>query len=403
MKKMFALLLAAMMLLAMMPAAMAYTAVRPGTAENNYVTTGVNQYLKLTEEDSAGLAYTITYKYTVGDTVAATPASGIVNIANAVTGAPTIADISFSPADTNTGAYNSGNRTYTKTLSIDWSGVAITEPGVYAWPVNKTVSDNDGDTTQEATNIRGGDIPFYLYVVVTASGNNLSVGNTFISTNPPTKLVYPTTENPNLTNPGKGDFEDQYPATTLDLIIAKTVTGNQGSKDKYFKFEIVLSSPDTVNTTTHALVAGSENSGYDYHINKSAYNDEFDNLTEIQIKQGSSGKVYLWLKDGQSVKIPNLPYGTAYTILEVEAEREGYTIEKIEVSDTTAGATINTSKGEVSDGSLDKTATVTYTNDKTATVPTGIELETTAPIVGMILAMAMLALMFVGKRKEEMA
>jgi hypothetical protein len=57
----------------------------------------------------------------------------------------------------------------------------------------------------------------------------------------------------------------------------------------------------------------------------------------------------------------------------------------------------------VSDTAMITSTQISYTNEKNTTVPTGIELETAAPIVGMILAMAMLALLFVGKRKEEIA
>lgn len=44
-----------------------------------------------------------------------------------------------------------------------------------------------------------------------------------------------------------------------------------------------------------------------------------------------------------------------------------------------------------------------YTNDKPFTVPTGISLHTAAPVMGILLAMSLLAILFVGKRKEYVA
>lgn len=389
MKKMFALMLAAMMLLAMMPAAMAYTAVKP-TAN----TPTLSQKLQMSDEKSAGLAYTITYKYTVDNKPMATAASGIANLDAAVTGFPAISDVTFSPADTNTDAYNPANRTYTKALTINWNNVSITEPGVYAWKVTQTASDDDQDSSQFATTTRS---TAYLYVVVTAQDADLTVAGTFISDRAPDALTYDDQ------NTGKGDYTDSYPAKTLDLILSKTVTGNQGSRDKYFKFVISLESPDKTNNSTHTLSAGIEGTTYDNVVPDTAYMTGTANRTSIELVNGAASNVEIWLKHGQSVKIPNLPFGTKYTIQEDASYSSGYEITDLDVTGDASGINVSKENGSASDGSLQATTTVAYTNEKNATVPTGIELETAAPIVGMILAMAMLALLFVGKRKEEIA
>ena len=46
-------------------------------------------------------------------------------------------------------------------------------------------------------------------------------------------------------------------------------------------------------------------------------------------------------------------------------------------------------------------AELTYINTKTLTTPTGISLQSGVAFFGLVLAMGMMMLMFVGKRKEQ--
>ena len=372
MKKMFALMLAAMMLLAMMPAAMAYTAVTP---DNNKPT--IPHTMKLTQSNV--LDYTITYKFTVGDVVVLQPT--FANASLAVNSEkPAIAPLVYSPSDT------FDNRSCTKNLSIDWSKVKFYEPGVYRWPVKKSVhiSEDAKETVSNASE------DTYLYVYVSDNNGNLSVESVILSasSNPDT---FKNNEDGTPSKNKNNGMEDQYPATTLDLTIKKNVTGNQGSKDQYFKFTVSLAIPGGAVDKSYNI------EGLTPSVPETAYHVSKTNLNTITTSNGF-GSVELWIKDGQTIVIKDLIYGTSYSI--TESENTGYEVTSA-IGGDTADATAN--GANASDTGLTNSATVTFTNHKDTPVPTGIELETAAPIVGMILAMAMLALLFVGKRKEEIA
>lgn len=104
----------------------------------------------------------------------------------------------------------------------------------------------------------------------------------------------------------------------------------------------------------------------------------------------------VWLKDGQSVKINDIVYNTAYEI--TEGGNDGYNVTaKVEGKDITGSYA---DKKTTDDGLIDD-ATVTYTNHKDTTTPTGISLQSGVAFFGLVLAMGMMMLMFVGKRKEQ--
>ena len=375
MKKMFALLLAAMMLLAMVPAAMAtsaYTPVTPG--QNSQPDLNLNHILTL-KDGLSELFYEITYTFTTGSV--GTTTKGIKNLSAAVEGTPKIAAIVYSPDDTkNTDVYNAASKSYTKPLSVNWTGVSIKEPGVYYWPITKNAEDTD--TIEDATNIIK---DLYLYVVATDNGGTLTINSVFLSTVAPDSLAATNT---------KGNIGEQYPAQAVSLTLSKTVSGSQGSKDQYFMFQIKLTSPANAPSMWYDLTGN-----YDLSVPTTAYNDSYANPMRFQ----TGGFVTLWLKDGQSVTINNMLSGTSCTI--IESNNDGYHAE----SSVTVGSSpaTKTEGSEVSIAKITASTTVAYTNTKEPQIPTGIELETTAPIVGMMLAMALLALLFVGKRKEEIA
>ena len=183
-------------------------------------------------------------------------------------------------------------------------------------------------------------------------------------------------------------FTDNYPINTLELSISKTVTGNQGSREQYFKYTVDLGAPGKVNGTY-------EIKGITVDVPKTAYNAAVKNPTSVTFED-SKAQVSFWMKHGEAAKIADLLYGTEYTI--VESENAGY-----EVTSVTTGDTLVKESGAatVSDTSLEVNTTVAFTNNKEATVPTGIVLESGAPIYGLLLAMDLAVVMFIGKRKEE--
>ena len=126
--------------------------------------------------------------------------------------------------------------------TVDFSGVTFSEPGVYRYKIAENVpeekergiaydpslryldvyveSDNDGNLS-----IKG--YVFHTMNAVQPKGSKNSQGE------------YDTSSNPEGKNHG---FTNLY--ITKDLTLTKTVTGNQGFRDQYFKFHVDITSLD---------------------------------------------------------------------------------------------------------------------------------------------------------------
>ena len=125
-----------------------------------------------------------------------------------------------------------------------------------------------------------------------------------------------------------------------DLILAKTVTGEGADKDKPFTFVVTLTD----------------------HTGEESYSTEDGSGTPVGTLLFNDGvSEDIILKDGESLKIKNLPHGTAYTTVEKEADLGGY---------RTSIAVTSSNNQEVTHGtiSMGETETVVYTNEKYPTV-----------------------------------
>lgn len=157
-------------------------------------------------------------------------------------------------------------------------------------------------------------------------------------------------------------FENTYSAGTLN--ITKTVSGNLGDKEKYFAFEVTLTGESGKTYADAYAVTGGSYAG---------------NPDKISV-DGATITVYL--KDGETITIANLPYNVSYSVTEVgagtetEPNGEGYTT-------TVTGNT----------GTINAAAqTAAFTNTKTGEVDTGITLDS----MPYVLVLACVAIAGVG-------
>lgn len=368
MKKLVILSLAVVLALSItvLPAlAAVYTAVTPSNGS-------INHTMELTASPY-NLDYTITYSFAAGSPTVKSPDG--LSAADVITGTPTIASVSYGPSDDFTGAPHK----ITKTAAVDWSGVSFKEPGVYYWEITKTADKGGAPLTLSNNSEKT-----YLFALVTDVGGVLTAAATGLST---------TTE-----LNAKADLQDQYPATSVDLSVGKTVTGTQGSKEQYFRYDIQIK-PSGSATRNYQI------SGYDdaATVNASPYNSGATQPTNpVSLTGNSTSTITVWLRHGQTFKIEALPYGTSYTV--TESANEGYTVTTAVSGDNTNAAANDIATGTgatVTDSSLTANATVQYTNNKDADVPTGINLPNGAAIMGILIAMSLLTLAFVSKRKGE--
>lgn len=374
MKKTFALVISIALILSMMavPALAAYTAVTP--------TNGTFTHTLTLTDDATELDYTITYSFAVGDVTVVEP-SDITTVANAVTGKPAIADITYNSSSTFTSKVSTTEQT------IDWSGVTIKEPGIYKWTVTKTKS-ADTTPTSGASNLSD---TLYLWAYATDNGGTLQVSTTGITTDDTLGIPDSSTA-----SGAKGPYNDNYPETKVDLSVTKTVSGNQGSKDQYFKFTIQLKTPAGTVSKEYDIVG---DTSYDTSVPATAYHAAQTNPTKVTVGSDTTASLDVWLKHGQGIKIKDLPAGTTYTI--TESANTGYTVSATITGDST-GVTNNAATSyDVSDTSMDETTKVAYNNEKAGSTPTGINLQVGAPIMGILLVVGLMMIVTIGKRKKE--
>jgi len=235
---------------------------------------------------------------------------------------------------------------------------SYTKPGVYTYTITENAGNAQGETYSTA-----------------------SVGLTVLVDFDYTDPKYPDGKlvaHPGITKNAEGnkddDFQNLYEVG--DLEISKTVTGNLGSKTEYFDVEVTLNA--TKNVQSEITISGGTHA---------------DNPTSIALGWTGEKKVNLKIKNGETIKLENVPKDVSYTVVEAAA----HAAEDPTYSDPTKGYTV-TYANEA--GSTTASAvTTTITNDKANTPDTGIVLDTMPYMLLMLLAAA--GFMMIGRKREE--
>lgn len=168
----------------------------------------------------------------------------------------------------------------------------------------------------------------------------------------------------------EGAKSDTFPNTYSagSLKVTKSVEGNMGNKDKYFKFTVTLEAP--VNKEVKSAIG----------VGKTSYPS---NPTSITV--GTATDFYL--KDGETLSFTNVPYGVTYTVTEAN---EDYT--------TTVNGTADV---EVTGTIEHETTTAAYVNTKTGEVDTGVVLNNMPYILVLAVLAAGVAVFIIRKRRED--
>lgn len=395
-------------------------AIPAAAAGSNYAAvdaqnTSFDKYL-LVEAGEKAPAVTFDYAITAGTgilpTYDSTAGTGTLQVfPGVITGGKPSATVSFSDSDAaEATSLNASYTTYKKTVNVDFSGITFTEPGVYRYiitednnagagifydvdPSDPTDATAYGDRTRtldvyveddESTAAKDLIVTSYVMydgTVTTAPPSSASAtqGTALTAATP---VVSPAT-------PTNGQEADG--ATKTDRIVnyfksysitfGKEVTGNQGSKDKYFAFTLKLTSPvagvATVDLSLADPAAGTND----------ATTVSGSNATSITLTANTEVETVFYLQDGQYITVTGLPEGTKYTLSE---DAEGYT--------STAGITAGNSSldwdGDTTNGNdaltdpVSNTTGITanvhtgFTNDKQGIIPTGV-LVKVAPVIGI--------------------
>lgn len=273
------------------------------------------------------------------------PLYGADTIAAGPNGGLSVADIDFSPSDTDT-------QTTTKTaaITINKSAFSNLPVGQYCYTISQSSSTIDGLPTVDTT--------YNAHVFKTNNGLYLTVDN----------------GNGNKLSDEGISFAQTY--TTKTLTVKKVITGNQANMTDTFPFTV----------TVKPSAAGE--------------NYEVSDRAEAAYASDGTATVTATLGNEQIMTISGLSPADAAAIQETFAKTKGYSVSSDNgtVTTTDDGTTITASIASAAMGNKNKTVTVT--NDKTGTIPTGI-LMSAAPYVGLVGLGGIFAGLFFRRKRED--
>lgn len=361
-KKLASLMTALLMVLAMVattvPALAANTPVNGGT-------TTFDKYLTMSTDANVP---NVTFNFSVSAGEATGSILPGIQPQDVVVGsavfAPTDSTTNGLPTDAD-GA-TEGQKYATKEVTVDFSKVSFPDPGVYRYIITETPSTASG-ITNDTNSTRTLDVyvgyrdgsDTDLVIIGYALGNDEEKSDGFTNT-----------------------------YGTNNLTLTKEVTGNQGDRNKSFAFTVEITG--AVAGTQYTVTSG-EGSNITIQDGIGAY----DSVTGKLTATNGSVKFTCQLKHGDSIVIKGLTGDTKYTITETDYSSEGYeTSYKV---DSGEPQTANTT-GELTMGA--QSHTVTFTNAKNGTVPTGILLDVAPYLILCGVVIVCFVALFVFRRRR---
>lgn len=173
---------------------------------------------------------------------------------------------------------------------------------------------------------------------------------------------------------------------TGDLEVTKNVTGALGDTNKYFKFAV------TLHGVTGKKCAAS------YNISGTSGTGEYASSTTISVGTPAT----IWLKDGETAVIEDLPNGMSYTVVEDTDISEGYTT-TIEVNSEQADNANNVVANFNEDLTIKgEKETVAFENNKGAdNIDTGVYLDNLPYIIIFVGVLAAVAVLVIRRRRVD--
>lgn len=247
-----------------------------------------------------------------------------------------------------------------------------------------------------------------------ANDSTIAMGDDFGS-NPNVKWVYNGTEYdskadaeaaggddttivPKLTDKTDG-FTNEY--NSKDLAFKKEVTGNQASRDKYFEFTVELKDVNDDDVFTVSLVDDSNDATNDGNADSTsgtnaatiADNQGKSNPTTLTGEELKAGAKF-YLQHGQHIVIRGIAPNATYTVTENAEDYKSTASAVTDYTDPTKG-TIGTIAGD------NKMVKTSYLNTRDGLIPTGILTVVGPAVVLILLAVAGLSIVMIGKRRKE--
>ena len=270
-------------------------------------------------------------------------------------------------------------------------------PGIYYWPIIKTVTDSGGNENSEFPNNNKSSVSSHgTALVIRVDENNGVLAEPVVSIN-----VLDADKNPT----GNKDalYEDSFTKAPGSLTIKNEVTGNQGSKDQYFKYEIEISGMTQYPGATLTPI-GDNSVGTATQKYGEDFGTGFNNLAEVKIDENGKAKITVWLKDQETIEIPGIPQTSDVTYKITESKHDGYDVTNSHTDPENSSNTVE-GTGDVVGSKPVKLnpqgSRVVFKNDKATSIPTGV-IMTVAPAFAVILIGSIgVGIILAGKRGRE--
>ena len=334
---------------------------------------GSTSFVKNLVVDADANIPNISFTYSIRRGTAIPATESTIEILTSDTGGGTIGTATFSNADTAsalpglpTDADHSnpttGKKYVQKSVSITLPDTSFTKPGVYRYEISETNSNLPG-VTYDSNPDR------YLDVFVVANENNvLSVDNyVFRDAATTIGLNGEYTSNSDKKSSGYINTLTQY-----DFDFSKTISGNQGDKNKRFNFTLTIAG---ANPGTYTIIAS----------------DVEDNPTSITVGADGTATGAYSLTNNSTVQVIGLNEGAVCTVTEDPGD---YTPTH---SLDSGNAVSGNSSGAVT---LDSDHSVAFTNTRNGIIPTGI-IMTIAPFAIGICVFGAVFIFIICKRKSR--
>ena len=277
-----------------------------------------------------------------------------------VQGAVTVGSAAFDGSET-----MDAKGQYTKAVQFTVTDELFTEPGVFHYTLTEKNDAYDGIAYDSVAK------DLYVVMVNGDTAGSYKCAGVFMVNNDGKKIDQ-------IVN----DYGKENDGTH-DIVISKEVEGNLGDKTREFSFTVT--------------VTGANKEKY-YVTDKAGNQIEGDGGTLVS----GASQVYK-LASGDAIHIKGLSNNDKVKVLEEEANTEGYTttVAKTEIKDTNY---TEEKEGTVLKGAEVRVtgddSTMTVTNTKESTTPTGVVMNI-APYAAMILGAGAFAGVFLGRKKSE--
>ena len=390
--------------------------------EEGLTSTKLDKYLVMDADANVPNA-TFTFSVTQGDAIDADTEHGKLAVLKGI-GSPEFTEtMTFSTADNPTDEADKGTDTpvfattddtsdekyVKKTLTLDFSSVTFTEPGVYRYIIEETGT-NQGITNGYSDLVTKRTLDVYVEDAGTTDADNnpqLKIAGYVMYNGEQTEAPdADKTAADEATVPNGAEVDDATKNATItnlyesqNLTFGKIVTGNQGSKDKYFKYTVEIGNISAANAKFTVDLAKADTAVGENAATKTEYVGESNpdelvantSATDYTVEEVTSGDsttykitaVY-YLQHGQYITIQGLPKGATYSVSE---DAEDYTpTDSISQADSTLNwdgtegfdALDDDVSGEIEDEDI----YTGYTNDRSGVIPTGV-LSTVAGSIGL--------------------